>query len=196
MTPKIGVLALQGAFIEHAKIFSDLNCRVTEIRTTEDLNAPFHALILPGGESTAQSKMLHELGLFKKLKKKIDAGLPVMATCAGLILLAEKLENSPVTHFGSLPVTVRRNAYGRQLGSFYISGTFDGIPEEVPMPFIRAPQIIEAGKEVKILSTFNGLPTAVSYRNILALCFHPEITGNHRIHEFFLSKTVLPAFSG
>ena len=155
---------------------------VFEIRQLTDLEHAFDLLALPGGESTVQGKLLKTLGLFGPLKAKIDGGLPVYATCAGLILLAEKIEDAgarddtrPEKWFGSLPVAVRRNAYGRQLGSFRTVGTFDGRPD-VPMTFIRAPAIVDVlSPEVKVLSTFDGVPTAVRWRNITAFTWHPEL---------------------
>ena len=148
---------------------------VFEIRQRADLACGLDLLALPGGESTVQGKLLKDLGLFVPLKERIGSGLPVFAVCAGLILLAEKIEGDPTVWFGSLPVTVRRNAYGRQLGSFRTVGMFDGEPD-VPMTFIRAPAITTVSSEVKILSTFNGQPTAVRWRNITAFTWHPELT--------------------
>ena len=116
---KIAVLSVQGAFIEHEKMLSLLGAESFEIRQKRDLEQEFDGLILPGGESTVMGKLLKELDLFDTLQKKIKEGLPVLGTCAGLILLAEKLSNDENVYFGTLPVTVRRNAYGRQLGSFY-----------------------------------------------------------------------------
>ena len=153
-----------------------------EIRQLADLGRGMDLLALPGGESTVQGKLLKDLGLFDPIKKLIEGGLPVFATCAGLILLAERIEDPggragarPSRWFGSLPVTVRRNAYGRQLGSFRTVGTFDGRPD-VPMTFIRAPAITAVAPEVTILSSFNDTPTAVRWRNITAFTWHPELT--------------------
>ena len=191
-TPQIAVLALQGAFIEHRKMLEAIGgIEVFEIRKHSDLERSCHALILPGGESTVQGKLLKELNIFSILQQRILSGLPVLATCAGAILLAEKLENDPATHFATLPVTIRRNAYGRQLSSFYTNGSFDDMTD-VPMPFIRAPQIIDCRKDVQILAGYNNQPTAVRFRNQLAMTFHPEITGSDKIHRFFLEKIVMP----
>ena len=154
---------------------------VFEIRQLADLGRGMDTLALPGGESTVQGKLLNDLGLFAPLKERIDGGLPVFAVCAGLILLAEKIDDPgrrdgtrPEKWFGALPVTVKRNAYGRQLGSFTTVGTFDGKPD-VPMTFIRAPAITAVAPEAEILSTFNGQPTAVRWRNITAFTWHPEL---------------------
>ena len=116
---RIGVLAVQGAFIEHEKMIEALGHEAFEIRQKRDLEQEFDGLILPGGESTVIGKLLRELDLFDILHKKIREGMPVLGTCAGLILLAEKLSGDDTVHFGTLPVTVKRNAYGRQLGSFF-----------------------------------------------------------------------------
>ncbi len=182
---KVAVLALQGAFAEHEQMLSRLNADFFEIRQKQDLEREFDALILPGGESTVQGKLLRELDIFDGLRRKIASGLPVMATCAGLILLAEKLSNDPEVHFGTLNVTVRRNAYGRQLGSFLATGNF-GSFSDVPMPFIRAPYIESAGKGVEILARHDGYITAVRQGNQLAMSFHPELTQDTRIFRYFL----------
>ena len=147
---------------------------VFEIRQRADLERGMDLLALPGGESTVQGKLLKDLGLFAPLKERIDGGLRVFSVCAGLILLAEKIEDDSTVWFGFLPVTVRRNAYGRQLGSFRTVGTFDGKPN-VPMTFIRAPAITSIAPEVEVLSSFNGAPTAVRWRNITAFTWHPEL---------------------
>ena len=168
------VLALQGAFAEHEALLHTLGIKTIELREKKDLEEPFDFLVLPGGESTVQGKLLKELDMFDELKKRIDSGLPVFATCAGLILLAENIENDDKRYFQVLPVTVRRNAYGRQLGSFTTVGPFDGKPD-VPMTFIRAPAIVAASPEVEVLSTFGGRPTAVRWRNITAFTWHPEL---------------------
>jgi pyridoxal 5''-phosphate synthase, glutaminase subunit Pdx2 len=143
--PQIGVLAVQGAFIEHERILKSLGAEVFEIRQLRDLDRHLDGLVLPGGESTVQGKLLHDLGLFEPLKNLIEKGLPTFGTCAGLILLANKLNNDSHTYFGALPATVERNAYGRQLGSFYVEENFEGI-EKIPMTFIRAPLIQKVGR--------------------------------------------------
>lgn len=153
-----------------------------EIRQRSDLERGMDLLALPGGESTVQGKLLKDLGLFVPLKERIAGGLPVFAVCAGLILLAEKIDDPgsrtdtrPGQWFGVLPVAVRRNAYGRQLGSFTTVGTFDGKPN-VPMTFIRAPAITAIlSPEVETLSVFDGKPTSVRWRGITAFTWHPEL---------------------
>lgn len=181
----VGVLAVQGAFLEHEKVLEKLGVDYVELRQKRDLEQPFQALILPGGESTVQGKLLRELDMFDALKEKIEAGMPVLATCAGLILLASKLSNDDNVYFGTLPVTVRRNAYGRQLGSFYTEEKF-GCYEKVPMTFIRAPYIESTSDEVEILSVVDGNIVGVQYRNQIGLSFHPELDGDLRIHQMFL----------
>lgn len=190
MNLPIAILALQGAFYEHRKVLESLGAKVFEIRKNSDLENSCGGLILPGGESTVQGKLLRELELFDILRQRIAAGLPVLATCAGAILLAEKAADDTTVHFGTLPVTIRRNAYGRQLASFYATGSFAGVDGLVDMPFIRAPQIVSCAKDVDILATYRGQPTAVRFRNQLAMTFHPEITGSGKIHEYFLKNMV------
>ena len=133
---RVAVLAVQGAFIEHEKVLQSLGVDCFEIRKASDLEQDFDGLILPGGESTVMGKLLHTLNLYDTLKQKIQEGIPVLATCAGLILLAEHLTDDNTVHFGTMPVTVKRNAYGRQLGSFYIEEECKGIGK-IPMTFIR-----------------------------------------------------------
>ena len=172
---KVGVLAVQGAFAEMEAYWRAKGADVFEIRQRADLERGLELLALPGGESTVQGKLLRDLGLFASLKERIDGGLPVFATCAGLILLAERIEGDPTVWFGSLPVTVQRNAYGRQLGSFVTRGVFDGQPD-VPMTFIRAPAITAVSPDVEVLSAHLGRPTAIRWRAITAFTWHPELT--------------------
>lgn len=183
---KIGVLAVQGAFIEHEKMLAKLGVDSFEIRQASDLEQSFDGLILPGGESTVMGKLLHSLNLFEPLKEKITSGMPVLATCAGLILLAEHLSNDETVHFGTMPVTVKRNAYGRQLGSFYTEDNFKGLGK-IPMTFIRAPYIEQVGEGVEVLATVDDHIVAARYHNQIALSFHPELDESTAIHELFLS---------
>ena len=183
--PQIGVLAVQGAFIEHERILKSLGAEVFEIRQLRDLDRHLDGLVLPGGESTVQGKLLHDLGLFEPLKKLIEKGLPTFGTCAGLILLANKLSNDSHTYFGAIPATVERNAYGRQLGSFYAEENFEGIGK-VPMTFIRAPLIQSASEGVQVLATVNDQIVAIRYKNQLAISFHPELNEDLRVHRYFL----------
>ena len=188
MTYRIAVLALQGDFAEHESALRQCGVEVMEIRQRADLQKTFDALVLPGGESTVIGKLLRELELFSPLQERLQAGLPVFATCAGLILLADQIENDSFTYFRTLDVTVRRNAYGRQLGSFHTEGNFAEM-SRVPMSFIRAPSIERVGTGVTILSEYNGKPTAVMQGNQLALAWHPELLSDHRVLTWFLERT-------
>ena len=182
---RVAILAVQGAFIEHRKKLESLGAECIELRKKEDLEQPFDGLILPGGESTVQGKLLRELEMYDSLKEKIESGMPVLATCAGLILLAEHLSNDEHVYFGTLPVTVRRNAYGRQLGSFHTAAEVKGIGE-VPMTFIRAPYIETADEQVQVLAHVDDRIVAVQYGAQIGLSFHPELDADSRIHEKFL----------
>ena len=182
---KVAVLAVQGAFIEHEKALERLGVETVELRKAEDLEQDFDGLVLPGGESTVQSRLLKELSMFEPLKKKIEEGLPVLATCAGLILLAQNSSNDENRCFATLPVTVKRNAYGSQLGSFYYEGEIKEIGT-FPMEFIRAPYIESVEKNVEILAQVEEKIVGVAYKNQLAFSFHPELTGNDRIHDKFI----------
>lgn len=186
---KIAVLAVQGAFAEHIDRMKKLGAECIELRQRADLEQDFDGLILPGGESTVQGKLLRELSMFEPLREKIQNGLPVFGTCAGLILLAQELSNDEHVYFGTLPVRVQRNAYGRQLGSFHTEQEVKGIGK-VPMTFIRAPYIesvVQSGeKRVEILAEVDGRIVAVRYGNQLGVAFHPELDADNRIHEMFL----------
>lgn len=181
-----GVLAVQGDFAEHEKMLDCVGEEYFEIRRKSDLSRHFDRLILPGGESTVQSKLIRDLDMLDDLKAAIDNGVPVLATCAGLILLAERLSNDSRVCLGTLPVTVRRNAYGRQLGSFFTEGEFADMTA-IPMEFIRAPFIESASDGVDVLSVVRGNIVAVRYRNQLAMAYHPELCGDTRIYEYFLN---------
>ncbi len=181
----IGVLALQGAFIEQENTLRKLDADFFEIRKKTDLDNSLDGLIIPGGESTVMGKLLKELELFAPLKEKIQNGLPVMGTCAGLILLASRIADSDTVYLGTLPVTVKRNAYGRQLGSFSTKGFVEGLGM-VPMRFIRAPYVESAGDNVRILSLVDNRIVAVQYENQLGIAFHPELTDNLILHRYFL----------
>ena len=146
---------------------------------------PFDGLILPGGESTVQGKLLKELDIYQILKQKIEEGLPVLATCAGLILLAENLTNDRNIYFATLPAAVKRNGYGRQSGSFRTVQEMKGIGK-IPMTFIRAPYIEKVGKGVEVLAAVDDRIVAVKYGTQFGLAFHPELDQDNRIHEMFL----------
>ncbi len=184
----IGVLAVQGAFAEHIKMLEILGVKSFEIRNKSDLTKHFDGIILPGVESTVQGKLLRELEMFDFLKEKIKHGLPVFGTCAGMILLAEKIENDNKEYFCTMNISVVRNGYGRQLGSFNTRGNFDG--KEIPLVFIRAPYISSVRDNVEILTVCNGKITAARQNNMLATAFHPEVTNNLTVHKYFIEKMV------
>ena len=181
----IAVLALQGAFIEHEQMLSRLGVSSFEIRQKKDLEAPFDGLIIPGGESTVQGKLMRELGLFEPLRERIEAGLPVFGTCAGLLLLAKKIENDERLHFATMDICAVRNAYGRQLGSFYTESEFSGIGK-IPMTFIRAPYISEVSGDTQILASVDGKIVAARQKNQLVTAFHPELNEDTSVHRYFL----------
>lgn len=184
---KIGILALQGAFAEHEQVLKALGVETVQIRNRQDweAHANLDGLILPGGESTVMGKLLHDLDLFEPIKAKIEKGLPVFGTCAGLILLAKTIVGDQTKHLASMDISVARNAYGRQLGSFVTNADFKGIGE-IPMVFIRGPIIETVGPEVEVLSQVKGAIVAAKEKNMLVTSFHPELTGDTRVHAYFL----------
>ena len=181
----IAVLALQGAFIEHEQMLSRLGVSSFEIRQKKDLETPFDGLIIPGGESTVQGKLMRELELFEPLRERIEAGLPVFGTCAGLLLLAKKIENDERLHFATMDICAVRNAYGRQLSSFYTESEFSGIGK-IPMTFIRAPYISEVSGDTQILASVDGKIVAARQKNQLVTAFHPELNEDTSVHRYFL----------
>lgn len=199
----VGVLAVQGDFAEHRLAFERLGASTKEIRCLSDLTPDLDRLVLPGGESTTQSKLIHELGMFLPLRERILAGMPVLATCAGLILLAEDVENlakAQFPGFGTLPVRVCRNAYGRQLGSFSAPGFYHGQPLAT-MSFIRAPKITKLYSSSYLISDSSSKrvePIArladaeqtvvgVRFGQQIGLAFHPELDQDSPVHQHFLS---------
>lgn len=182
---KVGVLALQGAFIEHINALEHLGADCVEIRKKEDIIG-IDRIVLPGGESTVQGKLLHKTGLFESVSVLINEGMPTLATCAGLILLASHLSNDDNTYLATLPVTVRRNAFGRQLGSYEEKGKVLDY-ENFPMVFIRAPYIESVSEDVDTIASSKGHIVGVKYKSQIALSFHPELTNDLRIHDYFLS---------
>ncbi len=183
---RIGVLALQGAFIEHEQMLSRLGVSSFEIRQKRDLEQTFDGLIIPGGESTVQGKLLRELELFEPLRERIFSGLPVFGTCAGLLLLAKKIKNDERLHFAAMDITAVRNAYGRQLGSFYTESEFKGIGK-IPMTFIRAPYIESVHGEAETLAYADGRIVAAKEKNMLVTAFHPELSEDIRVHGYFIN---------
>lgn len=176
---RIGVLALQGAFIEHERILERLGVEVFEVRQRRDWLQPKDGLIIPGGESTTMMRLLNDLELLEPVRKEIADGLPTFGTCAGLILLDKD-------HLGTMDIEAKRNAYGRQLGSFHTAAPFAGLDGEAPMTFIRAPYINKVGSDVKVLATVNDRIVAARQGRQLVTAFHPELDDDLRIHHYFL----------
>lgn len=181
---RIGILALQGAFAEHSAILRRLGADPFEIRQKRDLDQPMDGLIIPGGESTVMGKLLKELDCFDDIQTRIRNGLPVFGTCAGLILLAKEAEGGKV-QLGTMDISARRNAYGRQLGSFSVTAEMKGVGE-IPMVFIRAPYITAVSGDAEALAEVDGKIVAARQGNQLATAFHPELTDDTRVHQYFL----------
>ena len=182
---RIAILALQGAFMEHEQMLERLGVSFFEVRQRKDIEQAFDGLIIPGGESTVQGKLLRELDLFESLKMKIADGVPVFGTCAGLLLLAKEIKNDDRLHFAVMNITAIRNAYGRQLGSFYTESEFKGIGK-IPMTFIRAPYIEDVYANTEVLATVNGKIVAARENNILVTAFHPELNRDLSVHRYFM----------
>lgn len=186
MTMRIAVMALQGAFIEHERRLEALGAETFEVRQQADWSQPKDGLVLPGGESTTQLKLLADLGLLEPVRRDILAGLPVFGTCAGLILLAKDVEGEEFDRLSTMDIRVRRNAYGRQLGSFATEQEFKGVGR-VPMTFIRAPYIESVSGEAQALAVVNGHIVAARQGSQLVTAFHPELNDDPAIHRYFLS---------
>lgn len=188
---KVGVLALQGAFREHAEVFDALGVEAIEIRVPDQL-AALDAIVLPGGESTTIGRLLVTSGLLDPLRDEILDGLPTFGTCAGLILLAtEVVDGRPdQPNLGVVDITARRNAYGRQRESFEAPLVIAGI-EGTPFPgvFIRAPGIDAVGDGVEVLAALDDQPVLVCQGNVWVASFHPELSGDLRLHQRFLEST-------
>ncbi len=181
---RIAILALQGAFAEHGEMLNQLGVEYETIRQKRDLLISFDGLILPGGESTVMCKLLRDLDLYDTLLDWIRLGMPVFGTCAGLLLLAEQVIGGKPC-FGTFSGTACRNAYGRQLGSFVTEGVFAG-EDKIPMTFIRAPYLETVGDGVSVLSIVDGKIVAAREKNQLVTAFHPELTSNLAVHQYFL----------
>lgn len=176
---RIAVLALQGAFIEHEQVLEKLGCEVFEVRKLSDWQQPIDGLVLPGGESTTMMRLLTDEGLFEPIRTAIQEGLPVMGTCAGMILLSQD-------RLGTMDIEVVRNGYGRQLGSFNAVSAVDGVGTDVPMTFIRAPYIKRVWGRAQAIATVDGRIVAARQDKQMACAFHPELTADTRWHEAFL----------
>ena len=187
----VGVLALQGAFREHAAVLGRLGVGVRQVRQLRHLDG-INAMVIPGGESTTMGKLLTELGILAPLQQRIEAGMPVYGSCAGLILLCRQIEDSDQPRLGVLDATVRRNAFGRQVDSYEEDLHIRQLgPQPVRAVFIRAPWVEQWGSEVEVLASVRPLgrehPVAVRQGNLLATSFHPEVTGDHRFHSHFVA---------
>ena len=186
---KIGILALQGAFEEHAKVLENLGVVSVEIRNLDDFQqhqSDLSGLILPGGESTTMGKLLRDQQMLIPIREAILSGLPVFGTCAGLILLAKEITSQEESHLATMDIVVERNAYGRQLGSFYTEAECKGVGQ-IPMTFIRGPIISSLGEGLEILATVDDQIVAAQEQNMLVTSFHPELTDNVRLHQYFIN---------
>ncbi len=184
----VGVLALQGAVREHLAMLQTLpNVEARAVKTREEIEA-VDGLILPGGESTAMGKIMKYFSLTDFIRDKIQAGLPVWGTCAGLILLAKEIVEQETTYFATMDVVVKRNAYGSQLDSFVTKCVIPQVAEhELPLVFIRAPYIVKAGEEVQVLASYQDKIIAAQQGKMLATAFHPELTEDNAFHKYFVS---------
>jgi 5'-phosphate synthase pdxT subunit len=187
---QVGVLGIQGDIQEHLRIVENLGHRAIWIKNPEQLDS-IQALIMPGGESTTMIRLMKVFSLWDRVKNKVHSGMPVFATCAGMVILSESIENYPHQEtMGLLPVRIERNGYGRQVDSFETEIEIPYIENDRQLlaVFIRAPRIIGTHGSVDILATYKNDPVLVEYKNILAASFHPELTDDTRIHEYFLRK--------
>lgn len=191
MARRVGVLTLQGDFREHLASLSRLGVEGVGVRTESEL-ANVDGLIIPGGESTTISKLARIFGMFDPIQRAIRAGLPTFGTCAGLIMLADRItDGAPGQEtFGGLAVTVQRNAFGSQLDSFETDVDFTGIENPVHVAFIRAPLIVDSGSATVRATLPDGRIVGVSQGNLLGISFHPEVTNNDSVHKLFLDEFV------
>lgn len=183
---KAGVLALQGDFREHARVFADAGAIPVEVRTPEDL-AGVDVLAIPGGESTTIGKLARAYGLVEPIRERAAAGMPILGTCAGMIVLAERVEGGEPL-LGLVDITVRRNAYGRQVDSFEADLEVEGIDHPVRGVFIRAPRVEEIGADVRVLAEHEGHPVVLEQGRILVASFHPELVGETALHRYVLDR--------
>ena len=187
---KIGLLALQGAVAPHADAFGALGAATTEVRTPDQLN-DVDALVIPGGESTTMSKLLVTSGLADPLAERLAGGMPAMGTCAGMIVLADEVLDGRADQrsFGAIDVTVRRNAFGRQVDSFEADLDVAGLATPFHAVFIRAPFVEGVGSGVEVLASTSSHPVLCRQGSVIVSAFHPELTDDLRIHQLFLSLT-------
>lgn len=184
---KVGVLALQGAFARHVAVLDQLGVAAAEVRTPAEL-AAVDALVLPGGESTTMSKLAESQGLFEPLAERLAGGLPVLGTCAGMILLAAEVLDGRADQrcFGTVDLAVRRNAYGRQIDSFECDLAVDGFGSPFHAVFIRAPGVERVGPAVEVLARVGEQPVLCRQGPAIVAAFHPELTADGRVHQLFL----------
>ncbi|NFF63558.1 pyridoxal 5'-phosphate synthase glutaminase subunit PdxT [Clostridium sporogenes] len=188
---KVGVLDLQGSVVEHMKILEKIdNVEPVRVKYKEDLD-DIQGIILPGGESTTLGKLLKDFHIYDTLKKKIENGLPVWGTCAGMILLAKDIEEQEESYFKVIDIKVKRNAYGSQLNSFSIEEMLEDIDKEpIELVFIRSPYITTVGSNVTILKKVRKNIVAAKEKNVLVTSFHPELTEDTRFHKYFIDKFI------
>ncbi len=191
MTLPVGVLALQGDFREHLQAFARIGVEAKPVRTATEL-AMVSGIVIPGGESTTIGKLARIFNVFEPMQKAIAGGLPAFGTCAGLIMLADRIIDGIEGQetFGGLDVTVQRNAFGNQLDSFETDLLVKGVPNPVHAAFIRAPIISEVGAAEVLATLPDGRIVAVSQGNVLGISFHPEVTGEDSVHELFVREFV------
>lgn len=183
---RIGVLALQGAFREHRVILEECGCEAIEVRKDEELQQ-VQGLIIPGGESTTIGKLMVDFNLLDKIQQRAASGMPVFGTCAGLIVLAKDIAGSAQPRLGLMDITAKRNAFGRQIASFEADLNIPALGQEAyKAVFIRAPFIEQAGEKVEVLAKFEDKVVLARQDNILAAAFHPELTNDNRIHQYFI----------
>lgn len=185
---KVGLLALQGAIGPHQAALAELGAMSTAVRTPDQL-AGVDALIVPGGESTTMSKLLESSGLGEPLAERLAGGLPTFGTCAGMIVLARTVHDGRPDQrcYDAINIGVRRNAFGRQVDSFELDLAVDGLDPAFPAVFIRAPFVTEVGPDVEVLASVDGHPVLCRQGPVLVSAFHPELTGDRRLHALFLS---------
>jgi len=192
---KVGVLALQGDVREHISSLIACDVEAVSVRRPQEIES-IDALVLPGGESTTIAQLAEVFGIFDLIKDKINGGMPVYGSCAGMILLANQILDAKVGQktFGGLDITVRRNAFGRQVDSFESDIAFnDGSDQAIRAVFIRAPWVEKIGATVEVLASVDSHPVAVRSKTALATSFHPELTGDNRIHRYFIEQVARPA---
>ena len=192
---KVGVLALQGDVREHISSLLACDVDAVSVRRAHEIET-IDALVLPGGESTTIAQLAEVFGIFDLIKNKINTGMPVYGSCAGMILLADQILDAKVGQktFGGLDITVRRNAFGRQVDSFESDIAFnDGADQTIRAVFIRAPWVEKIGGSVQVLASVDSHPVAVRSKTALATSFHPELTGDNQIHRYFIEQVARPA---